>query len=210
VAQTDTRRLLSFHIVSQIGYMILGLGLFTPLALAGTVFYLVHHIVVKTNLFLVAGAVRHLRGSFDLRRLGGVWRTNPGLGLLFLVPALSLAGIPPLSGFWGKLVLVKAGLDAEQWVVTAVALGVSLLTLFSMTKIWNEAFWKDAPEDEHEPAPPARVPALLLAPIVGLAAVTVAVGLLAGPVFDLASRAAAQLADPSAYVAAVLGTPTRP
>jgi multicomponent Na+:H+ antiporter subunit D len=210
VAQTDTRRLLSFHIVSQIGYMILGLGLFTPLALAGTVFYLVHHIVVKTNLFLVAGAVRHLRGSFDLRRLGGVWRTNPGLGLLFLVPALSLAGIPPLSGFWGKLVLVKAGLDAEQWVVTAVALGVSLLTLFSMTKIWNEAFWKDAPEDEHEPAPPARVPALLLAPIVGLAAVTVAVGLLAGPVFDLAWRAAAQLADPSAYVAAVLGTPTRP
>jgi multicomponent Na+:H+ antiporter subunit D len=210
VAQTDTRRLLSFHIVSQIGYMILGLGLFTPLALAGTVFYLVHHIVVKTNLFLVAGAVRHLRGSFDLRRVGGVWRTNPGVGLLFLVPALSLAGIPPLSGFWGKLVLVKAGLDAERWVVTAVALGVSLLTLFSMTKIWNEAFWKDAPANENGPAPPAKVPALLLAPIAGLAAVTVAIGLLAGPVFDLAARAAAQLSDPAAYVTAVLGAGGRP
>jgi len=203
VAQFETRRLLSFHIVSQIGYMVLGLGLFTPLALAGTVFYLIHHIVVKTNLFLVAGAVRHLRGSFDLREVGGLWRTNPGLGLLFLVPAFSLAGIPPLSGFWGKLVLVKAGLEAQEWVVTAVALAVSLLTLYSMAKIWNEAFWKEAPGGAT--AQSAHVGPLVIAPIAALALVTVAIGLGAGPVFDLASRAAQQLADPSAYVTAVLG-----
>lgn len=207
-AQFEFRRVLSFHIVSQIGYMVLGLGLFTPLALAGTVFYLMHHIVVKTNLFLVGGIVRHLGGTLDLAALGGLYRRRPGIALLFLVPALSLAGIPPLSGFWGKLVLVKAGLEAGQYAVTAVALAVSLLTLYSMTKLWNEAFWKEPPEGSA--APTAAVPWTLLGPAVALAAITVAVGLGAGPVFDLASRAAAQLADPSHYVRAVLGEGARP
>jgi multicomponent Na+:H+ antiporter subunit D len=101
------------------------------------------------------------------------------------------------------MVLVKAGLEAEAWGVTAVALGVSLLTLYSMTKLWNEAFWKPAPTDVAEAT--ASVPLTLLGPVLALAAVTVAVGLGAGPVFDLASRAAAQLSDPSQYVAAVLG-----
>jgi multicomponent Na+:H+ antiporter subunit D len=205
-AQMEFRRVLSFHIVSQIGYMVMGLGLLTPLGLAGSVFYLMHHIVVKTNLFLVGGIVRHLGGSYALKDLGGLYRSRPGLALLFLVPALSLAGIPPLSGFWGKMVLVKAGLEAEAYVVTAVALAVSLLTLYSMTKLWNEAFWKPRPvEASGSPAAPASVPATLLGPVLGLAAVTVAVGLGAGPVFGLASRAAAQLSEPAQYIAAVLG-----
>jgi multicomponent Na+:H+ antiporter subunit D len=207
-AQFDFRRVLSFHIVSQIGYMVLGLGLFTPLALAGTVFYLMHHIVVKTNLFLVAGIVKRLGGTLNLGSLGGLYRSRPGLALLFLVPALSLAGIPPLSGFWGKLVLVKAGLDAGHYAVTAVALGVSLLTLYSMTKLWNEAFWKEPPEESAVAAAP--VPWTLLGPVFALATITVAVGLGAGPVFDLASRAAAQLVDPGQYVRAVLGDEARP
>ena len=207
-AQFEFRRVLSFHIVSQIGYMVLGLGLFTPLALAGTVFYLIHHIVVKTNLFLVGGIVKRLGGTLDLGSLGGLYRRRPALALLFLVPAFSLAGIPPLSGFWGKLVLVKAGLDSGHYAVTAIALGVSLLTLFSMTKLWNEAFWKEPPEESAVAT--ARVPWTLLGPVVALAAITVAVGLGAGPVFDLASRAAAQLVDPSQYVRAVLGEGARP
>lgn len=208
-AQFEFRRVLSFHIVSQIGYMVLGLGLFTPLALAGMVFYLMHHIVVKTNLFLVAGIVKRLGGTLELGSLGGLYRQRPGLALVFLVPALSLAGIPPLSGFWGKFVLVKAALESGHFTVTAVALAVSLLTLYSMTKLWNEAFWKEAPETAGTPAA-ARVPWTLLGPVVALAAITVALGLGAGPVFDLASRAAAQLADPSQYVRAVLGAEARP
>ncbi len=203
-AQMEFRRVLSFHIVSQIGYMVMGLGLLTPLGLAGSVFYLMHHIVVKTNLFLVGGIVRHLGGSYALEGLGGLYRTRPGLALLFLVPAFSLAGIPPLSGFWGKMVLVKAGLEAEAYTVTGVALVVSLLTMYSMTKLWNEAFWKARPTDRTvEPSQP--VPRLLVGPVVALAAVTVALGLGAGPVFELASRTAEQLTDPSRYVNAVLG-----
>jgi multicomponent Na+:H+ antiporter subunit D len=205
-AQMDFRRVLSFHIVSQIGYMVMGLGLLTPLGLAGSVFYLMHHIVVKTNLFLVGGIVRHLGGSHALKDLGGLYRSHPGLAIAFLVPAFSLAGIPPLSGFWGKLVLVKAGLEQEAWGITTVALVVSLLTLFSMTKLWNEAFWKPRPPAPSGALPrPATVPAVLLGPVIALAVVTVAVGLGAGPVFDLAARAAAQMADPSQYIAAVLG-----
>ncbi len=205
-AQMEFRRVLSFHIVSQIGYMVMGLGLLTPLGLAGSVFYLIHHIVVKTNLFLVGGIVRRLGGSEALKDLGGLYRTHPFLALVFLVPALSLAGIPPLSGFWGKMVLVQAGLEAGAWGITAVALAVSLLTLYSMTKLWNEAFWKPRPLDVSGPrAEAAPVPATLMGPVLALAAITVAVGLGAGPVFDLASRAAAQLSDPSLYIAAVLG-----
>jgi multicomponent Na+:H+ antiporter subunit D len=214
-AQFEFRRVLSFHIVSQIGYMVLGLGFFTPLALAGTVFYLMHHIVVKTNLFLVAGIVRRLGGTLELGALGGLYKNRPWLALLFLVPAFSLAGIPPLSGFWGKFVLVKAGLDSGYYVATAVALAVSLLTLYSMTKLWNEAFWKAAPASPDGPARPGAevtdpIPWTLLGPVTALAAITVAIGLFAGPVFDLASRAAAQLADPAQYISAVLGAEARP
>jgi hypothetical protein len=108
--------------VSQIGYMILGLALYTPLAIVGAVFYLVHHIIVKANLFLVSGVAHRLTGSTDLNRIGGLYKSSPLLAVLFLVPAFSLAGFPPLSGFWAKYLLVKASLDLEAWFVAFVAL----------------------------------------------------------------------------------------
>jgi multicomponent Na+:H+ antiporter subunit D len=140
-AQNDFRRILSFHIVSQIGYMILGLALLTPLAIVGAVFYLVHHIVVKANLFLIAGVAERIAGSTDLAKIGGLYKSAPLLAVLFVVPAFSLAGFPPLSGFWAKFLLVKASLEIDAWVVAAVALVVGLLTIYSMTKIWGAAFW---------------------------------------------------------------------
>jgi multicomponent Na+:H+ antiporter subunit D len=203
VAQGEFRRILSFHIVSQIGYMVMGLGLYTPLALAGSVFYIAHHIIVKTNLFLIAGIVHRLRGTYELKPLGGLYREHVGLAVLFLVPALSLAGMPPLSGFVAKLTLVRAGLEAERYLIVAVALVVGLLTLVSMTKIWAEAFWKPAPAASRPGPAPGHAPALLL-PVVTLAAITVALGLAAEPIFALSTRAAEQLLDSSRYVEAVL------
>jgi multicomponent Na+:H+ antiporter subunit D len=210
VAQSEVRRLLSFHIVSQIGYMILGLGLFTPLGLAGSIFYIAHNILAKTNLFLVSGVVYRLRGSYQLGKLGGLYRTYPLLGVLFLIPALSLAGIPPLSGFWGKLSLVKAALDTEQYVLAATALGVGMLTLFSMTKIWAEAFWKEQAEGMSEvPVQDGRTASsgslrVLLLPIGLLAALTVLMGLACEPILALTTRAAEELLNPAVYVQAVL------
>ncbi len=200
VAQNEFRRVLSFHIISQIGYMIMGLGLFTSLALAGAVFYIMHHIIVKMNLFLVSGIVHRLRGSYELKDLGDVYKSYPWLAILFLIPAFSLAGFPPLSGFWAKLMLVQAGLQVEQYIIVAVSLVVSLLTVFSMTKIWAEAFWKKAPTPT-QPNTPSL--AFMVAPVVGLALVTVVIGLSVQPFYDLAQRAAEQLLDPSEYIAAV-------
>jgi multicomponent Na+:H+ antiporter subunit D len=207
-AQNEFRRILSFHIVSQIGYMIMGLGLFTPLALAGSVFYIIHHIIVKTNLFLISGVVNHLRGTYQLKNLGGLYRPYPGLGLLFLIPAFSLAGIPPLSGFWAKFVLVRAGLAVEEYTIVAVSLLVSLLTVFSMTKIWAEVFWKAEPDQaraaavDEAPSLLTSLPLLIL-PIVVLAAITIVIGLFSEPLFVLAMRAAEQLLDPTSYIEAV-------
>jgi multicomponent Na+:H+ antiporter subunit D len=205
-AQNEFRRILSFHIVSQIGYMVMGLALFTPLALAGSVFYIAHHIIVKTNLFLVSGVVYQLRGTYQLKKLGGLYRFYPGLSLLFLIPAFSLAGIPPLSGFWAKFALVRAGLEIEQYLIVATALIVSLLTIFSMTKIWAEAFWKPLPAAENTVGaqnPPLTNWPNLIIPIAVLAALTVLIGLFSEPLFVLATSAAEQLLDPSEYIKAV-------
>ncbi len=200
VAQNEFRRVLAFHSISQIGYMIMGLGLFTPLALAGAIFYIMHHTVVKMNLFLVSGIVHRLRGSYELKDLGDVYKTHPWLAILFLIPAFSLAGFPPLFGFWAKLMLVQAGLQAEQYVIAATALLVGLLTAFSMVKIWAEAFWKKAPTPAQ---PDTRNLGFMVAPVVGLTLITIAIGLVTQPFYDLMVDAADQLADPSAYIAAV-------
>jgi multicomponent Na+:H+ antiporter subunit D len=207
VVQNEFRRILSFHIVSQIGYMIMGLGLFTRSAIAGSVFYIVHHIIVKTNLFLVSGIVCRLGGSYKLKNLGGLSLSRPGLSVLFMIPALSLAGLPPLSGFWAKFLLAKAGLEARQYAVVATALLVGLLTLFSMIKIWAEVFWKKAPEalKEAEETIPLSSWLLLVSPVAALALLTLWIGLVPEPFYLLAERAAEQLADPQRYIEAVLG-----
>ncbi len=216
-AQHEFRHILSFHIISQIGYMIMGLGLagltesldLATLALAGSVFYIMHHIIVKTNLFLVSGLVQRRCGSFALKELGGLYRNSSGLAILFLIPALSLAGIPPLSGFFAKLSLVQAGLGIGQYAIVATALAVSLLTLFSMTKIWAEVFWKPMSSDRATELmsqdSSSRKRYLLLLPVGVLAALTVTIGLAAEPFFDLATRAAEQLLNREDYIQAVLG-----
>jgi len=207
-AQMEVRRILSFHIVSQIGYMIMGLGLFSTLALAGSIFYIIHHIIVKTNLFLIAGIIAHKSGTNDLKKLGGFYKNYPWLALLFLIPALSLAGLPPLSGFFAKLTLIIAGFSAGHYIVTGTALLVGLLTLFSMTKIWNEVFWKPAPPESIMARGPTawsrKEKICLWGPVITLAACTVAIGISAGWMFDLAELTADQLKNPSEYINTVL------
>lgn len=210
-SQNDMRKILSFHIISQIGYMIMGLALFSPLAIAGAIFYIIHHIIVKTNLFLVSGVVDKMKGSFELKKIGGIYKYYPLLGLLFLIPALSLAGIPPLSGFWAKFVVIKAGLEIDQMLIVGVALFVGLLTLFSMTKIWNEAFWKDDPRGSKNvlvdsfAAVPVSKKVLMFSPIIILALITIVIGLNAEPFFNIANNAAEQLLNPNEYISKVLG-----
>lgn len=210
IAQDDMKRILSFHIVSQIGYMLFGLGLYTVGGVAAGIFYMIHHIPVKTTLFLVSGLIETMTGTAALRSLGGLIRRAPVSAIAFLVAGLSLAGTPPLSGFFGKLLLVQAGFASGAWTVTAVSLGVGLLTLFSMTKIWAGIFWGEAQEEppfeSARGTGPLRAPGLMNGATIGLAGVTVAIGILAQPIWRLCEHAARELLDPrAAYIAAVLG-----
>ena len=205
IAQDDIKRILSFHIVSQIGYMVFGLGLFTLAGLAGAVLYVINQIVLKTALFLAGGLIEHAGGDSQLSRLGGLVHRTPVIAALFLLPALSLAGIPPFSGFVAKLALVEAGADAGQWAVVAVSLAVSALTLFSVTKIWGGTFWGDDPGGG--PAVTGRLgaPTAMVAATGALVVLSLVIAVFAGPLWDLSERAAVDLLDPSAYVEAVLG-----
>ena len=205
-SQFEIRAILSFHIVSQIGYMIMGLALFTQLALAGTIFYVIHNMVAKSNLFLVSGAIQHIKGSTQLKKIGGLYKERPLLSILFLISAMSLAGVPPLSGFFAKFILMVAALRAEQWLMCGVGLFVGLLTLYSMTKIWANGFWAPQPEETPsiEPLSSAKWFALLF-PITVLAIITICMGLGAMTVFEFSDRAAVQLLDRTFYIEHVLG-----
>ncbi|MER6194676.1 Na+/H+ antiporter subunit D [Streptomyces cyaneofuscatus] len=153
VAQTDLKRLLSFTLISHIGFMVFGIGLATREAYGGAIVYVVHHITVQTTLFLVAGLIERRGGTTELTRLGGLAKAAPILALLFFVPAMNLAGIPPLSGFIGKLGLMRAGVadgSTWAWILVAGSVVTSLLTLYVTAKVWNLAFWRAAPPGQAE------------------------------------------------------------
>ncbi len=200
IVQNHFKRILSYHIISQIGYMILGLGFYTPLALAGSIFYIIHHITVKTALFLVSGITERATGSQQLQEMGGLLNTYPMVATLFMLAALSLAGIPPLSGFFAKLALLTAGVHEAQYFYVGVALLGSLLTLVSMSKIYLYVFWG---EDKPKRTWAVRHADLLL-PTAALVLITVALGLIGEPVFQLAQQAATQLFSREAYIEAVV------
>lgn len=154
VAQSDIKRMLSFTLVSHIGYMIFGVGLATEAGLSGAIYYVAHHITIQTALFLVVGLIERRAGSTALLRLGGLARLFPLLAVLFFVPAMNLAGIPPMSGFLGKVGLLQAGLDEGSWPALVLVAGgtlTSLLTLYAVAKTWALAFWR-SPEQAHKMA----------------------------------------------------------
>ncbi|WP_239460115.1 Na+/H+ antiporter subunit D [Nocardioides daejeonensis] len=269
VAQSDIKRMLSFTLVSHIGYMVFGIGLATEAGISGAIFYVAHHITIQTALFLVVGLIELRAGSTALLRLGGLARLSPLLALLFFVPAMNLAGIPPMSGFLGKVGLLQAGLDVgSPLAITLVVGGVvtSLLTLYAIAKTWALAFWR-SPEQAHEMARqlpslqddlddaqraagivvhrdhvhvagaafdsrdleearrviddetpdrdlhqllrdgalPKRMPASMVLPTTALITVSLLLTLVAGPLFALTDRAAADLIDRTPYLSAVLG-----
>lgn len=198
--QWDVRRILSFHIISQIGYILLGLALGTAAAFAGGIFYILHHIIVKANLFLIAGAMYRVSGTYDLRRSGGLMQHQPWLAFMFAIPALSLAGIPPLSGFWAKFLVIDASFQADAAWLAAVGLFVGLLTIFSMSKIWIEAFWKEAPVLRKRVR--SALPLPMLAGIGMLGVITLWIGLMPETLIQFANAAAASLLSPQEYIAA--------
>ncbi|MET0419058.1 MAG: Na+/H+ antiporter subunit D [Actinoplanes sp.] len=202
VAQSDIKRLLSFTLVSHIGYLLFGVGLATQLGLASAIFYVVHHITIQTTLFLATGLIERRGGSTALDKLGGLARLSPVLAGLFFIPALNLAGIPPFSGFIGKAGLLQAGAadgGILAWALVGGGVLTSLLTLYAIARVWNLAFWRK-PATSGEASP---LPRLMVAPTLALVAFGVGLTVAAGPLFSVSDQAADFLIERTGYVQAV-------
>lgn len=202
LSRWTVRNILSFHIISQIGYMIFGLGLLSPLGLASGIFYIVHHIIVKSTLFLIGGQILFKTGVDDLKRLGGLAHSQPLLSALFLIASFSLAGVPPLSGFYGKFGLVVNGVEQGHWVVVALSILTSFLTLASMLKIWIHVFWGTAPNDAECRGGNDST----LVPILFMTVLSLLVAFASGPLLSLSKDTALQLLDGGDYIKATLGS----
>ncbi len=201
VSQFDFKRILSYHIISQVGYMVMGLGIYTQLAIAGAIYYIAHHIIVKSALFLFAGATERITGTTDLKQMGGLLKTHPYLAWMFFITAISLAGIPPLSGFFSKFPIILAGFEEGNYIIAAVALAVGLLTLFSMMKIFIYAFWGEQKHTEEQ----AKIPVgKLTFTYCSTCALTIVLGFAAEPIFVYSLQVAEQILDPSIYIESVL------
>ena len=211
-SQMDIRKILSFHIISQIGYMLMGLALYQSLSLSGGIYFILHNIFAKTNLFLIGGVIALVGGSYQVEKLGGLFKNFGLLSVLFLISSMSLAGIPPLSGFFGKFTLIKAGLEQEAYGIVLVAILVSLVTLLSMLKIWHYAFWQIHPQEDRDlifywrRLGQARL--YLILPILILGSLSLGMGLFAEQFLQLTNQIAEQLMNPASYQQAVLGGPS--
>lgn len=206
----NMRMMFSYLIVCHIGYLLGGLGMYTELALAGVIFYLIHDIVVKTNLFLVSGLIYKIRGTMNMDKLGGLYADYPKLSFLMAIVFFSLVGIPPLSGFWPKIYLFSEGFATHAWYLIVAMIIASFVTLYVIAKMWADVFWRNKPAEE------AAVPddfaglklsnrTLLITPVVILAFVSLYIGFGAEPVMRLSKRIATDLKDTRPYIKAVLG-----
>lgn len=202
LAQRDVKRILSFHAVSQVGYLLFAVALLDVAGLGAALLFLVHYILVKTSMFLVVAAIESRHGGADLDRLGGLARSSPLVAVLFGIGALTLTGLPPTAGFVAKVAVVQAGIGAAAWVGVGAALVAGLGTLLSMLKVWQGAFWGDTPPQAVAGAA-GDAPRFTLAPAAALVAASVAVAVAAGPIVDVTGRAATAVADPAVYVGEV-------
>ncbi len=188
----DLRRILAFHIVSQIGYLLLAVALASPAAGSAGLFFMIHNILAKASLFLIAGIMWRAAGHYDLRRIGGLYPARPLLALLFLVAGFSLVGVPPSTGFWGKFLLVQESFAQGHYAWGGLALAVGFLTLYSMVKIWLEGFWKPHPRGQAVTAPVMRLAPAYTAVIL-LALLLLVLGLFPEPLIQYTDAATSML-----------------
>lgn len=218
VAQAELKRILSFTLVSHVGYMIFGLAIATEAGVGATVYYIVHHIVVQTTLFLAVGLIERRAGSTSILRVKGLMKAAPVLAVLYFVPAINLGGLPPFSGFIGKVGLFAAAADVGtpmMYVLIGGGILTSLLTLYALMRAWNLAFWREEEDStetemrvEHLGNAPAadeqreqrRIPRIMTFATSGMVAVTLALSVFAGPLYALCERIAEGLLQPVTLV----------
>jgi multicomponent Na+:H+ antiporter subunit D len=207
IAQHDVRKILAFNLISKIGFMVFGLAIYTPAAICGVIFYMLHHILVKTNLFFIVGIIAKNTGSYEIKGIKGLYDRFPLLSFAFMVLSLVLTGMPPFSGFWGKFILVEAGLKAKEYLSVAIMMFTSLLTLYSMMLIWEKCFLsKLASENQQLPLESVSIKRHyhMYAASTMLLIITLWISFNPTWLIEYAEKAGEQILQPSNYIKAVL------
>jgi NADH-quinone oxidoreductase subunit L len=170
--QKDYKRLLSYHAISQVGYMILGIGTAVPAGMVGGLFHMINHALYKSCLFLTGGSVEKQAGTTDLEKLGGIGVKMPVTFACFLITACAISGVPPLNGFFSKELVYDGALE-RGWIFYAAALLGSFLTAASFLKLGHAAFL--GPRAEGNKAV-KEAPWPMLVPMITIAALCVLFG----------------------------------
>jgi len=209
INKRSIRRLISYLIVCHIGYLIGGIGIYTELAMVGVLFYLVHDVIVKSNILMITGIIQKIRETIDMTRLGGLGKDYPKLSFVIAVALFSLVGIPPLSGFWPKIQFFGESLKAGHYFLLAAFILASFVTLYVIAKMWTEVFWKESPkplteEIDHFANLDFGKKFALVAPVTALSFVSLYIGFNAESVYEIVQKTAHELMNPSAYIDAVL------
>ncbi|ADY54007.1 multisubunit sodium/proton antiporter, MrpD subunit [Pseudopedobacter saltans DSM 12145] len=210
INKMNLRKLFSYLIVCHIGFMIGGIGMFTLVSLTGTIFYLIHDIIIKTNLFLITGIIRMMNGSVNMKHLGNMYKEYPKITLIFALVFFSLIGIPPLSGFWPKINFVNAAFEQNQYAFIIGLIFASFITLYVIIKVWANVFWKNKEEGFSKGDNLFENKSLLnkiylISPIAILMLITLFIGLSADKVFYISKKVATQMIDTQPYIDAVFG-----
>jgi multicomponent Na+:H+ antiporter subunit D len=204
LAQTDVRRMFGFLVISGVGIMLAGLALGNTAGISGTILYAVHSMLVMAALYLLAGAMREMGGSFLLTELGGIYRKSPFLTAAAFLIFLAAAGLPPGSGLWPKVMLAKASIDAGVWLLAGAILLTGFMTTIALGRVFVLAFWRDAREAEPVGAAADSTRRLVVyAPLVALAIPIIVLGVAPEQLIRIADLASAGLIDSAAYIRAV-------
>ncbi len=200
LAYSDVQKIVIYNIVTAVGVILFGIAANTPASLQGAIYYLIHDMVIKGALFMLAGALFVYAGTNHLKKMGGLIQSQPLLGWMFFISALSLAGIPPLSGFVGKLKIVEGGFSAGYMTFSILVLLSSLLVLYSIMRIFTLAFWGEE-QDTRRRKPSIRG---MVYPGVMLVILSLAIGLGTEFISPYINQAAEMLSTPEKYIQAVL------
>ncbi|MFP4654425.1 MAG: NADH-quinone oxidoreductase subunit M [Methanohalobium sp.] len=204
VGQDDIKRLLAYSSVSQIGYVFLGIGMGTVTTIAASLVYLANHAVAKSMLFMTSGSIIHEAGTRDMRKMGGMVNNAPFLSGMFLIGAMSIAGIPPMGGFIAKFVLFDSGITGGYYIPIIIALIFAIFTVFYMIKAWQRMFWGEVRNEKYDEYHSHGISWEMSVPIVILSLVVIVFGLYAEPLLSFAQSTASQVLDPQDYINAVL------
>ncbi|MNC03323.1 Na(+)/H(+) antiporter subunit D [compost metagenome] len=202
VAFRDVSRIMNYNVVISIGFTAFGIAAATQDSFNGVVLYLLHDMVAKALMFMLGGMIVQAAGTGRLTEMGGLMKQKPLLGWMFFILSLALAGVPPLSGFAGKVLIIRGGLDAGLYLFTAVSLASSLIVLYSMLRIFMHAFWGE--EKTAIPALPRQQKGMTVA-AGSLFCLMILMGLGSEWLYALVSRAGDILTQPELYIEAVLG-----